>query len=337
MKIAVDGMGGDNAPAAVVEGCVAAVKENDVEIIITGPSETIKSELEKYEYPKEKITIVDAKEVITFNEHPVMAIRRKKDSSLVKAIMLVRNGEADAVLSGGNTGALLVGAKLFLRMIKGINRPALAPVVPGRNGNFMLVDCGANAECKPINLLQFAYMGKIYSENILNIKNPKVGLINIGEEEEKGNELTKETYKLLKKADLNFIGNVEPRDIPAGNTDVLVCDGFVGNTVLKMYEGAASNIFSILKSGIKSSPMYMLGGLMLKPMFKTFKKKFDYTEIGGAAFLGVNGICVKAHGSSNAKAFKNAVKQVIKFYDGKVIDKIRDEIEKESSKSKTEE
>ena len=327
MKIAVDGMGGDYCPEAVVKGCVDAIKEFDAEIIITGPEDLIKKELLKYEYDTKKITILDAKDVITLNEHPVMAIRRKKESSLYKALQLVKEKEADAIVSAGSTGAFMAGCTLIVGRIKGIDRPALAPVMPGKNAPFMIIDCGANAECKPFNLVQFGLMGKTYFENILKVKNPSVGLINIGAEEEKGNELTKAAHKLLKESNMNFIGNVEPRDIPTGDTNVLVCDGFVGNTVLKMYEGVASNIFSILKEEIMSSFKTKMGGLMLKPVFKDMKKKFNYKEYGGAAFLGVNGICIKAHGSSDALAYKNAIRQAVKFYDGNIIDKIKKQLE----------
>lgn len=328
MKIAVDGMGGDYSPHAVIEGCVEAIKEfKNIEIIIAGPEELISKELSKYEYNKDKITILDAKEIITNNDHPVMAIRRKKNSSIYRALELVKNQEADAVISGGSTGAFLAGATLVVGRIKSINRPALAPVMPGKNGPFMIIDCGANAECKPVNLVQFAQMGEIYFRSILNINNPNVGLINIGAEEEKGNELTKEAHKLLKECNFNFAGNVEPREIPEGSVNVLVCDGFVGNTVLKMYEGVVSTIFSTLKKEIMSSFRTKIAGALLKPVFDKFKENYDYTEYGGAAFLGVNGICIKAHGSSDAKAFKNAIRQSIIFYDNKVIDKIKVVIE----------
>lgn len=327
MIVAVDAMGGDNAPDAVIEGCVNAVNDLGVEIILTGQEEVIKSKLTNYKYPSEKIRIVNATEVISNNESPVMAIRRKKDSSMSKALQLVKNNEADALVSAGSTGAFLAGSIFIVGRIKGIERPALAPVMPGKNAPFMVVDCGANVDCKPSNLLQFGVMGKVYFENILKVDNPSVGLINIGAEEEKGNELTKAAFKLLKEANLNFTGNVEPRDVPSGDVNVLVCDGFVGNTVLKMYEGVASSIFSILKKDIMASFRTKLGGALLKPVFSNFKKKFDYTEYGGAAFLGVNGICIKAHGSSDAKAFKNAIRQAKIFYDNKVIDKIKNELE----------
>ncbi|MBK5240942.1 phosphate acyltransferase PlsX [Clostridium sp.] len=327
MVVVVDGMGGDFSPNAVVYGCIEAIKEYDIEILITGPEELISEELKKYTYDLSKIKIIDAKEVINTNEHPVMAIKRKKDSSLVKALNLVKIGEADAVISAGSTGAFLAGCTLIVGRIKGIDRPALAPVMPGKKGPFMIIDCGANAECKPHYLVQFGLMGKIYFENILKINNPSVGLVNIGTEEEKGNELSKSAHKLLKVANLNFVGNVEAREIPTGDINVLVCDGFVGNIILKLYEGAVANIFDMLKTGIMSSFRTKLGGILLKPVFKKFKKDFDYKEYGGAAFLGVNGICIKAHGSSDAKAFKNAIRQATIFYENKVVDKLKLEIE----------
>jgi len=328
VKIAVDGMGGDNSPRIVVEGSIQALKEfEDLQIIITGKQNEINKELSKYEYDKNKITVVNATEVIDTNDHPVMAIRRKKDSSLVKALNLVKNNEADAIISAGSTGAFMAGSLFIVGRINGIDRPALAPIMPGKNGKFMVVDCGANVDCKPNNLVQFAHMGKIYFENVLGVKNPSIGLVNIGVEEEKGNELTKATYKLLKNEAINFVGNIEPRDVPLGNTDIVVCDGFVGNTILKMYEGVSSSIFDVLKSEIMSSTRTKIGGLLLKPIFKEFKTKFDYKEYGGAAFIGVKGICIKAHGSSDGKALKNAIKQAIIFYDNKIIEKISNEIE----------
>ena len=328
MRLAVDGMGGDFAPDAVVQGCVDAVKEYGVDIIITGPEDLIKDKLASFNYPKDKIQVVNATEIISPNEEPVKALKKKKDSSLVKALNLVKSGEADAILSAGSTGALMAGASLIIGRIRGIKRVALAPIMPGKNAPFMIIDAGANVDCKSSYLVQFALMGKIYFENVLNISNPSIGIVNIGAEEEKGNELTKEAHKLLKQTDFNFVGNVEPRDIPSGDINVLVCDGFVGNTILKTYEGVASNIFSMLKEEIMASFTTKLGGLLLKPVFRSFKKKFDYTEYGGSAFLGSNGIVIKAHGSSNAKAFKNAIRQAVTAYDNKIVDKIKEELEK---------
>ncbi|MBP3917206.1 MULTISPECIES: phosphate acyltransferase PlsX [unclassified Clostridium] len=330
MRIAIDGMGGDNAPQAVVNGVVQALNEfNDLEFFITGPEDIIKEQLKRENYTGDKITIVDAKEVISTNEHPVMAIRKKKDSSLCKALNLVKEKKCDAVLSAGSTGAFLAGCNFIVGRIKGVKRPALTPIMPGKNAPFMIVDAGANVDCKPEYLVQFAHMGREYYKGVLKAENPSIGLVNIGAEEEKGNELTKNTYQLLKNEEgLNFVGNVEPRDVTLGDTNVLVCDGFAGNTILKMYEGTASTLLKIIKDEILSSGVKAkVGALLLKPVFKSIKKKFDYKEYGGAPFLGVDGICIKAHGSSDGKAFKNAIRQSKQFYDSKVLEKIKEELE----------
>ncbi|MBA5850499.1 phosphate acyltransferase PlsX [Clostridium sp. cel8] len=331
MKIVLDGMGGDFAPASPVSGAVKAVNEKNIDVIITGKKEEIYSELSKYNYDEKRIKVVDAREVISTNEPPVMAVRRKKDSSLVKALNIVKNGEAEAVVSAGSTGAFMTGASLVVGRIKGVDRVALAPIMPGKNGRFMVVDSGANVDCKPKYLLQFAMMGKVYFENVLKVKNPSIGLINIGAEEEKGNELTKTVYKLLKDSSLNFVGNVEPRNVSDGDVDILVCDGFVGNTVLKMYEGTALNVFKMLKEEIMKSQSAKVGAFLMKNVFKNLKKKFDYSEYGGSAFLGSKGVCVKAHGSSEDKAFKNAIFEAEKCVENSVIEKIKLEIENISS------
>lgn len=330
MKIAIDGMGGDNAPQAIVEGVIKALDEyKGIEYYITGPKEKIEEELKKYKYDKSLVNIVDAREVVSTNEHPVMALKKKKDSSIYKALKLVKDKECDAVISGGSTGAFLAGCTLVVGRIKGVERPALAPIMPGKNGNFMIVDAGANVDCKPNYLVQFAKMGKIYYEGVLGNKSPSIGLVNIGAEEEKGNELTKSAHKLLKEeTSLNFVGNVEPRDTSKGDVNVLVCDGFVGNTLLKMYEGVASTLLNMIKTEIlKSGIISKLGAVLLKPVFKSLQKKFDYKEVGGAPFLGVDGICIKAHGSSDGKAFKNAIRQTQSFYDNKVLEKIKLELQ----------
>lgn len=330
MKIAIDGMGGDNAPQAVVEGIVEALKEyNNINIYITGPKEEIEREFSKYAYPKERVNIIPTTEVISTNEHPVMAIRKKKDSSLVKALNLVKEKECDAIISAGSTGAFLAGCTFVVGRIKGVERAALAPIMPGRRGKFMVVDAGANVDCKPHYLVQFAKMGKIYYEEMFNTSNTSIGLVNIGTEEEKGNELTKATYQLLKEESFNFVGNVEPREIPTGDVNVLVTDGFVGNTVLKLYEGSASNILGMIKDAIMEAPIVSkLGAALLKPVFKKLMVRFDYKEVGGAPFLGVDGICIKAHGSSDGKAFKNAIKQAELFNENKVLEKIKQELGK---------
>ncbi|MBE6055010.1 MAG: phosphate acyltransferase PlsX [Clostridium sartagoforme] len=330
MKIAIDGMGGDHAPKAVVEGVIKSLNEyQGIEYYITGPKEQIEKELKNYSYDKSLINIVDATEVISPNEHPVMALKKKKDSSLYKALKLVKDKECDAVISGGSTGAFLAGCTLVVGRIKGIERPALAPIMPGKNGSFMIVDAGANVDCKPNYLVQFAKMGKIYYQGVLGVNNPSVGLVNIGAEEEKGNDLTKNAHKLLKEeSHLNFVGNVEPREVSKGDVNVLVCDGFVGNTLLKMYEGVASTLLGMIKEEILSSGlMSKIGAVLLKPVFKTLKIKFDYKEVGGAPFLGVDGICIKAHGSSDAKAFKNAIRQTKTFFDNDVLGKIKEELQ----------
>lgn len=330
MKIAIDGMGGDNAPKAVVEGVIKSINEyQGIEYYITGPKEQIEDELKNYTYDKSLVKIIDAREVISPNEHPVMALKKKKDSSLYKALKLVKDKECDAVISGGSTGAFLAGCTLVVGRIKGIERPALAPIMPGKNGSFMIVDAGANVDCKPNYLVQFAKMGKIYYQGVLGDDNPSIGLVNIGAEEEKGNELTKAAHKLLKEEkDLNFVGNVEPRETSKGNTKVLVCDGFVGNTLLKMYEGVASTLLGMIKEEILASGLISkIGAVLLKPVFNKLKVKFDYKEVGGAPFLGVDGICIKAHGSSDGKAFKNAIRQTKTFYDNGVLEKIKEEIQ----------
>ncbi|MDU6296938.1 phosphate acyltransferase PlsX [Clostridium celatum] len=333
MRIAIDGMGGDNAPQAVVDGVIKAINEySDLEFYITGPEEIIKEELHKQNYEGDKITVVNATEVISNNEHPARAIKRKKDSSLCKALELVKEKTCDAVISAGSTGAFLTGCTLIVGRIKGVKRPALTPIMPGKNGPFMIVDAGANVDCKPEYLVQFAYMGKEYYKGVLKGENPSIGLVNIGAEEEKGNDLTKNTHKLLKEEDnLNFIGNIEPRDITTGNTNVLVCDGFVGNTILKMYEGTASTVLKIIvEEMLSSGAKAKIGAFLLKPVFKSIKKKFDYKEYGGAPFLGVDGICIKAHGSSDGKAIKNAIRQSKDFHDNKVLDKIKEQLELKS-------
>ncbi|MBL4930847.1 phosphate acyltransferase PlsX [Clostridium paridis] len=329
MKFVIDGMGGDNAPKAVVEGAVEAIKAfSDIEIYITGPAEKLTKELENYTYDKSKIKVVDATEVISPNEHPVMALRKKKDSSMVKALNLVKSGDCDGIISAGSTGAFLAGCTLIVGRIPGIERPVLAPIMPGKNGNFMVIDAGANVDSKPHYLPQFALMGKVYYKSVTGVNEPSVGLINIGTEEEKGNELTKAAYPLLKNTDINFVGNVEPREAPKGDVNVLVCDGFVGNTLLKTYEGVASTLLNMLKDEIKASTIGKIGALFLLPVFKKLQKKFDYKEEGGAPFLGVQGICIKAHGSSDGKAFKNAIRQAKIFYENDILSKIKIEIEK---------
>ena len=326
LKIVIDAMGGDNAPQETVKGAVEAVKQFNVDIVLTGDIEEIAKELEKHSYPKEKIEIVNCSEVIKTDEKPVVAIRRKKDSSLVVAINMVKDGKADAIISAGNTGAILAGGLFILGRMKGINRPALAPVYPTAKGVSILIDGGSNPDCKPKNLLEFGVMGSLYANKLLNVDKPSVCLVNIGIEEGKGNELVKEAYEIFKKAPFNFQGNVEARDVSAGYADVIVCDGFTGNIILKLTEGVAGTIFKMLKKELMKSPIRKLGALLIKSGLKSFKKSFDYSEYGGAPFLGVKGVVIKAHGSSNAKAIKNAVRQAKILIETNIVEDIEKEI-----------
>lgn len=325
MKIAVDVMGGDNAPKAIIEGCIEAVKEYDIDIYLVG----LKMDIDKNLGPhisNTKIHIIEAREVITNDDAPVNAIRRKTDSSLVLGLQMVKDNNCDAFLSAGNTGAFLAGSLLRVGRIKGIDRPALAPILPSTKGGYMLLDAGANVDCKPINIFQFALMGSIYMEKIAGIVSPKVGLLSNGSEEGKGNELTKQSFELLKESNLNFIGNIEARDIVNGICDVCVCDGFVGNIVLKNTEGLASGIMSMIREEINKSFASKIGAVFMKNSFIGLKKRFDYKEYGGAPFLGINGIMVKAHGSSDKKAIKNAIRQAKLLYDSNYIQLINEGI-----------
>ncbi|MBC3796549.1 phosphate acyltransferase PlsX [Acetobacterium tundrae] len=328
MNIFLDAMGGDNAPYEIVKGAVDAVKEYDVTLTLVGRRSVIEDELSKYDYPKDKIEILPAETVIENSEEPAMAIRRKPDSSLVVALEEMKTRENAVLISAGSTGALLSGGLLKLGRIKGIKRPALAATIPKNDGVFLLIDTGANADCKPEYLEQFAQLGKIYSENVLGKINPGIGLINIGAEAKKGNTLVKAAYELLEAGDFNFLGNVEARDIMETKADVLVCDGFTGNVVLKLTEGTADFILKGIKKSILSSTKGKIGGMLIKDNLKNFKKQFDYAEYGGAPFLGVNGGIIKAHGSSDAYAIKNAIRQSIKFVENDVLKKISENAKK---------
>ena len=326
ITIAVDAMGGDNAPVEIVKGVVAAVNDNRaVKVKLVGIEDRVKEELSKYTYDSERIQVINATEVIETAEHPVNAIRRKKDSSMVVAMNLVKAGEADAFISAGSTGAVLVGSQAIIGRINGVKRPPLAPVLPTVKGPTILVDCGANVDSRPDHLVLFAKMGAIYSEYVLGIKNPKVGIANNGAEEEKGNQLVKETFPLLKECkSINFIGSVETKDIPQGNADVVVCDGFVGNDILKMYEGVGTTLISEIKKAMLSSFRGKLGALLVKPSLKKVLKKYDATEYGGAPLLGLNGLVVKSHGSSTAKEIQKSVEQCISFVESDINSKIKE-------------
>lgn len=328
--VALDAMGGDFAPVETVKGAVEAVAEHpEIKVILVGKETEIKSELTKYTYKEENIEVVNATEVIDMGEVPTKAIREKKDSSLVVAMKLVRDEKADAVVSAGSTGAILVGGQLVVGRIKGIKRPALAPFLPSVKGFSLLIDCGANVDARPEHLVQFAQMGTVYFENVMGKKNPTVGIVNIGTEEEKGNQLVKETYPMLRDCKgINFIGSVEAREIVKGGADILVCEAFVGNVILKFFEGVALTFLGCIKKGLMSSLRTKLGALMVKPALKGLVKTFDVSSQGGAPLLGLKGLVVKAHGNSRSKEIKTAIGQCIAFKENSINDKIKEMIQK---------
>ncbi len=319
IKIALDVMGGDNCPNAAIEGAVKAVKEmEDISIVLVGKQQVIENELKILGCSEERLSILNADEEIDCHEQPTAAIR-KKEASMVKALTLAAGGEVDAVVSSGSTGALLAGATLIVKRIKGVKRPALSPLLPTVNGEWiMLIDCGANTDCKPQYLQQFGVMASAYMQGVMGVEKPRVSLLNNGAEAEKGCELTKTAYKLLENAPINFAGNCEARDILSGEYDVLVCDGFVGNVVLKYTEGLAGSIMTMLKTELSADIKSKLGAALSMDAFRRFKKKMDYKEVGGAPLLGINGCVIKAHGSSDAKAFASAIKQAERFVKGDV-------------------
>ncbi len=325
-KIAIDVMSGDHAPVEIIKGCIEASKETNATLMLVGNKEIIMKELEQYTYNKEQIEIVDAQDVITMEDSPVMAVRRKKDSSMVVGLNLVKDKKADGLVSAGNTGALLAGGTLLVGRLKGVERPALASLIPVDKGFSLLMDCGANVDAKASYLLQFAHMGHIYMRELMNIENPSIGLINIGVEEEKGNALVKETYGLLKESKLNFVGNIEARDISLGQADILICDGFVGNVVLKQMEGFGMWIFSLLKEELTKNWMRKIGAMIIMPALKSLKGKFDYAEQGGAPLLGLNGLVLKTHGSAKAKQIKHTILQGVRLAEQDVVSKIEQNI-----------
>ena len=329
MKIALDAMGGDKAPAIEVEGAVEAVKEFGIEVILVGDKERIQAELDNYKTKDLPISIHHASEVIGMDELPTEAYKQKKDSSLLSAIKLVKEGKADAIVSAGNTGAVMACALFELGRIKGVSRPGLGIFFPAVKGRTLLLDVGANADCKPKNLLQFAIMGSVYYKYMVGIENPRVALLSIGEEDTKGNELVIEAAKLIKKTNLNFVSNVEGRDIVGEKADVIVCDGFVGNVVLKFGESVASNFFKILKKELEGTSIFIsFGALLIKPVLRGLVKKTDYAEQGCAPLLGINGQCFISHGGSNVKAVKNALKNAAESITHKISAHIEEEIAK---------
>ncbi len=328
VKVAVDAMGGDNAPAEVIKGAVRAVNEDKrVSVVLVGKEQVILEQLQQYTYDKERITVVHAEEEITNEEAPVMAVRRKKDSSIVKAMTLVKNNEADAFVSAGSTGAVLVGAQLIVGRLPGVERPPLAPLLPTAKGVSLLIDCGANVDARSSHLVQFAKMGSVYMEHVIGIKNPRVAIVNIGAEEEKGNALVKETFPLLKNCnEINFIGSIEAREIPAGYADVVVCEAFVGNVILKLYEGMAKTLMGKIKEGMMSTLRSKIGALLVKPALKETLKDLDSSQFGGAPMLGLKGLVVKSHGNSKSDEIKNSILQCISFKEQNINEKIKDSI-----------
>lgn len=329
MKIILDAMGGDNAPGSVVRGALDAARAfEDITVVLVGREEAVKQELAGQAYDQSRIEIVPADEVIGMCDSPAAAIRKKKDSSMVVGMNLLSRGEGEIFISAGNTGALVTGGTLIVRRIDGVKRPAIATQLPTRTGSVLLVDAGANADCKPSYLAQFGVMGSVYMQKVMDVGEPKVGLVNIGGEEEKGSMLTQAAYGLMKESPVKFVGNAEGRDLLSGNFDVIVCDGFTGNIILKFLEGTAGVIMGTLKESILKSAMSKVGALFMKSAFRDLKKKFDYTEYGGALLLGLRGGVMKAHGSSDAKAIASAVKMARKFIVGGVVTAIGESIER---------
>ncbi len=326
IKVAVDAMGGDNAPAEIVAGAVQAAQQRaDIQVLLVGRETEVNAELAKHSCDQTRITVVNATEVIETEEPPVNAIRRKKDSSIVVGMNLVKKGEADAFVSAGSSGAVLVGGQAIVGRVKGVERPPLAPLIPTETGVSLLIDCGANVDARPSHLVQFARMGSIYMEHVIGIKQPRVAIVNIGAEEEKGNALVKETFPLLKACgDIHFIGSIEAREIPHGGADVIVCEAFVGNVILKLYEGVGATLISMVKKGMMTSTRSKVGALLVKPALKETLKKFDASEYGGAPLLGLNGLVVKAHGNSRAAEICHSILQCAAFKEQDMNQKIKE-------------
>lgn len=333
VRVVVDAMGGDNAPEEIVKGAVQAVNHHEnIHVILTGIREAVERELKKYTYPADRIELVHTSEVIETAEPPVAAIRTKKDSSIVVGMQIVKRGEADAFVSAGSSGAVLVGGQGIVGRIRGIERPALAPLIPTKDGVSLLIDCGANVDARSSHLVQFARMGSIYMENVLGVRNPRVGIVNIGAEEEKGNALVKETFPLLKECgDINFIGSVEAREIPAGACDVIVCEAFTGNVILKLYEGLGATLIGMIKGSMLGSLKTKLGALLVKPALKGTLKSFDISRYGGAPLLGLKGLVVKTHGNATAVEIENSIFQCVQFKQQGINEKIREHIQAESA------
>lgn len=328
VNVAVDAMGGDNAPLEIVKGTVQAINDRtDLKVFLVGNEGRVNAELAKYQYDKERIEVIHAAQEITFDEAPVAAIREKKDSSMVVALNIVKEGRADAFLSAGSSGAILAGGQFIVGRIKGIERAPLAPLLPNTKGASLLIDCGANVDAKPSQLVQFAQMGSIYMQHVVGISNPRVAIVNIGTEESKGNALVKATYPLLAECQsINFIGSIEAREIPYGGADVIVCEAFVGNVILKLCEGLAGALVSTIKDGLMSTTRSKIGGALVKPALKESLKIFDTSSHGGAPLLGLKGLVVKIHGNATANETRNALIQCIQFSEQQINDKIKENI-----------
>lgn len=328
IRVAVDAMGGDNAPGQIVTGAVeAAAQRTDIEILLVGQEAAVNAELGKHQYDQARINVVNATEVIETEEPPVNAIRRKKDSSIVVGMNLVKRGEADAFVSAGSSGAVLVGGQVIVGRIQGVERPPLAPLIPTEKGVSLLIDCGANVDARPSHLVQFARMGSIYMENVVGVRKPRVAIVNIGAEEEKGNALVKETFPLLKACeDIHFIGSIEAREIPHGYADVIVCEAFVGNVILKLYEGVGATLIDMVKKGMMTSLRSKIGALLVKPALKQTLKRFDASEYGGAPLLGLKGLVVKAHGNSTATEISHSIIQCVSFKEQDLNEKIKESL-----------
>jgi len=324
MRIVLDAMGGDYAPPVAVEGGVMAAREYGVEVVLVGREEEVRKELAKHDTAGLPLSVVHASQVVEMIEHPAAAVKAKPDSSMVVGMKLVKRGEADAFVSAGNSGGVLAAALLHLGRLRGIRRPALSTIFPTAKGFCFFLDVGANTDCKPEYLLQFALMGSVYAERVLGIPNPRVGLVSNGEEETKGSQLVQKAHQLLKESGLNFIGNVEGKDIPAALADVVVTDGFTGNVIVKFAEGLAAFLKGVIEEEIKAAPLTAVGGLLAKPAFARVSRRLDYTEYGGAPLLGVDGVVVIAHGRSNAKAIKNAVRVAKQMVEGQVLAHIKE-------------
>ena len=334
IKVAVDAMGGDYAPGEMVAGAVEAVNAKPgIQVFLVGQEQAVVSELSKHTYNKDQIQVVNATEVIATEEPPVNAIRKKKDSSIVVGLNLVKQGEADAFVSAGSSGAILVGGQVIVGRNKGVERPPLAPLIPTEKGVSLLIDCGANVDARASHLAQFAQMGSIYMEHVMGIKNPRVAIVNIGAEEEKGNALVKETFPLLKECKgINFIGSIEAREIPHGGADVIVCEAFVGNVILKLYEGVGATLISMVKGGMMSTLRSKIGALLVKPALRETLKSFDGSQYGGAPLLGLKGLVVKTHGNSKRTEVRNSIIQCVTFKEQDINGKIRQSLDVQNEK-----